>query len=481
MLFRSLYRRLYIPFLLLITISGCKVNPIPDSPPHIKTPGSFIDNGDSISIADLAPSEFFKDPYLVGLIDTALKNNFDLRIAVQRIAMAEAGILYQRGALVPTVNGVASAGAERFGYYTMNGVGNYYNNQSPGIRPKEIIPNPTPDYFIGFRSYWEIDIWGKLRNRKKAAYARFLASEKGKNLIKTSLVAEVAKLYYELLSLDNKLQILRKNIALQETALEIINIQKNAGKVTELAVEQFTAQLLNTKSREAEIRQEIVIAENDLNTLLGRYPQTIQRAGLIREQELPEKLAAGIPSEMLLRRPDIQEAELELAATKADIEAARLAFLPSLTLNAQAGLNAYNAVLLPNPASAALALYSGISAPLFNRRVLRANLSTMKARNQEALLQYQKSIVNGFQEVITHLKGIENYKKIYDLKEQQAAVLQAAVSTSNDLFISGFATYLEVFTAQKNVLEAELGLINAQKAQFFALINLYRALGGGWK
>ena len=225
-----------------------------------------------------------------------------------------------------------------------------------------------PDLFVGFRSTWEIDLWGKLRSRRKAAYARLLATEQGRRLVQTSLVAQVASLYYELLTYDNQLAVLEKNRAYQERALEVVKMQKLGGRATELAVQQFAAQLLRTRSLAAEARQRIAAAENTLNRLLGRYPQPIPRGRALTMQAVPAAVSAGLPAAMLLRRPDVQQAELQLTAARADVAAARAAFLPSLTLAPYLGLNAYTPALLLNaPGSLAYGLLAGLAAPVFNR------------------------------------------------------------------------------------------------------------------
>ncbi|GAB4035185.1 TolC family protein [Spirosoma gilvum] len=444
-------------------------------------PASFARQTDSTSMAAQSWRTFFADSDLVRLIDTALTSNLDLRIATQRIEVARANFEYSRGFLTPQVNAVASAGVDRYGQYTMNGVGNYDTNLSDNIRGNQLTPNPTPDYFLGARSSWEVDIWGKLRNRKKSAYIRLLASEKGRQAVTTSLVAEIARYYYNLLALDGELEILRKNIDYQQKAVDLVAIQKQAGRVTELAVQQFTAQLLNTKSRLGQVQQQIIDNENQLNRLLGRYPQAVRRGKSLQERELPNQVLTGLPTQMLIRRPDIQQAELELQAAHVDVDVARAEFLPSLNLSAYLGLNAFRPSVLVNPASIAAGLLGGLSAPILNRRFLKANYQQTVAQTQESLYRYQQIIQTGFSEVMTNLRGIENYRQVAQLQSQEVNMLQQAVTTSNDLFVNGYASYLEVITAQRSVLEAELALINTKQSQFVALTNLYRALGGGWQ
>ncbi|QJW92317.1 TolC family protein [Spirosoma taeanense] len=468
-------------FMALLAFSSCQL-PSPVLQPTARPmPVSFAGSSDSAGIASLNWRTFFGDPNLVELIDTALASNLDLRIATQRIEQARATFAYSRGFLAPQVNAVGSAGVDRYGRNTLNGVGNFDTNLSDNIQGNLVIPNPTPDFFLGARSNWEIDIWGKLRNRRKAAYLRLLASEKGRHAVITGLVAEIARYYFTLLALDSELEILQKNINFQQNALELVRIQKQAGRVTELAVQQFAAQLLNTRGRQGQVRQQIIGTENQLNRLLGRYPLSIIRGRSLQERELPGQVLTGIPAQMLVRRPDIRQAELELQAANIDIDVARAEFLPSLNLSAYLGLNSFRASTLFNPASIAAGLLGGLSAPVYNRRFVKANYQGSLAQSREAFYRYRQTILTGFSEVTTSLRGVENYRNVAEIQAQEVGALRQAVSISNDLFVGGYASYLEVITAQRSVLEAELALINTKQAQYLALTDLYRALGGGWE
>lgn len=472
----------YIGLLCLIFMSSCKVAAPVKMPAQLTAPTSFTGKVDTSSIGYIPRKAFFTDPQLNTLIDEALANNLDVKIAIQHIEAARAELVSRRSLLLPTVGVGASAGVRKFGAYTMDGVGNFDTNFSENIGEDKRIPDPLPDYFLGLQSSWEIDIWGKLKNQKKAAYARFLASEKGRQLIITSLVAQIANLYYELLALDSELEIIRENISLQQRAVELVNVQKLAGRVTELAVQQFTAQLLNTKGLEAEIRQEIIEVENALNLLAGRYPQPILRGSPITDQALPNIILTGVPSELLRRRPDIGQAELALVAAKADVQATRAAFFPSLTINSFIGLQSFKAAFLfTTPESIAFNLLGGLSAPLLNRNQLKGIYKRATAEQMAAFYSYQQTVLIGFGEVVNSLKGIENFTEQSEFKKQEATMLQQAVASSNDLFVAGYATYLEVVTAQERVLEAELALTAVKKRQFAYLIQLYRALGGGWE
>lgn len=467
---------------ILLSVTGCKpVQQLQQTEP-VTLPSSFPGQADSSGIGSLSWRQMFTDQYLQRLIDTALQNNWDIKTALQRVEIARANYFQTRGTLKPSVQAVASAGADKFGDYTLNGVGNYDTNLSGNLDKEQKIPMPlTPDFFLGLRSSWEIDLWGKLRNRKTAAYHHVLSSQKGVQLIHTMLVSEVASRYYELLALDDELKVLRQNIALQESAVAIVQAQKEGGRANELAVQQFTAQLLRTRSLEAEFRQQITATENELNLLLGRLAQQIERSQSILKHPLPGAVKAGIPSSLLLRRPDIQQAELELKASEADVEAARAAFLPSLTITPYLGLNAFSTATLFNPASVAYGVIGSLTTPLLNRNGLKADHRRRTAAMQTAIYDYQKVIVNGYHEVVTNLSGMSNLQKQYDLRAKETEVLRAAVTTANDLYRTGFASYLEVITAQKSVIEAEIGLIDTKKEIFLTLIDLYRALGGGVK
>jgi len=438
---------------------------------------------DTISIGATPWRQFFQDPALVGLIDTALQQNLDLRVAVQRVEVFQAQYLARRGALLPTVSATGTGGLDRYGEYTLNGVGNYDTNFSQNTLGNRRIPGPlVPDLFVGLRSSWEIDIWGKLRSRRKAAYLRVLGSQQGRNLVVTNVVADVARAYYELLTLDNQLATLLRNARFQQEGLRLIRIQKKAGRVTELAVQQFAAQALRTESLAYGTRQRITETEASLNQLLGRYPQPIRRgAALPSQQGLPTRLGAGLPATALLRRPDVRQAELELRATSAEIDAARAAFLPSLTLTPYVGLNAFRPSLLLNPGSVVYGALAGLAGPIINRAQYRADFQQAVAGNYEGYYRYQQALQTGFREVVVGLQGLENYRAVADLRAREVAQLQSAVATSNELFVAGYASYLEVITAQRSVLEAELSLADARQEQLLQSVNLYRALGGGWQ
>ena len=474
----------FLSFLLLLALAaGCRVAP-PAGPvaspaaPRTFAPGQT----DTTSVGTLPWRQFYQDSALVSLIDTALRQNLDLRVALTRVEVFQAQYLARRGALLPTVSAGGSAGLDHYGQYTLNGVGNYDTNFSDNTVGNRRIPGPlVPDLFVGLRSSWEIDLWGKLRSRRRAAYLRVLGSEQGRNLVITNVVADVARAYYELLTLDSQLATLERNARFQAEGLRLTRVQKQAGRVTELAVQQFAAQALRTQSLAYETRQRITETETELNQLLGRYPQPIRRGRPLASQPLPASLVAGLPATALLRRPDVRQAELELQANRADVAAARAAFLPSLTLTPYVGLNAFRPSLLLDPASVVYGAVGGLAGPVLNRAQVRADYRQAVASSAESYYRYQQALQAGFREVVVGLRGLENYRAAADLRAREVAQLRSAVATSNELFIAGYASYLEIITAQRSVLEAELSLADARQAQLLQSVNLYRALGGGWR
>jgi len=359
----------------------------------------------------------------------------------------------------------------------MDGAG----NSSTYITPGQIVPTNLPDHYYGLQSSWEVDIWGKLRNKKKAAIAHYLASVEGKNWVITNLIAEVATTYYELLALDIELEIIQETIVLQNNQLSIIRVEKEAGRANELAVKQFEGQLYNSQSLEIEILQQITETENKLNFLLGRYPQPILRDKLTFSQSIPVQVFIGMPSDLLSHRPDIRKAEYELIASKANVQAARAAFYPSLNITAGVGLQAFQMQYLLNPQSLAYGVMGSLAAPLINQSAVKANFRTAKASQLEALYTYQKTILNGYVEVYNQMTNINNLERIYTLKNNEVAVLNNSIETASELYLTGRATYLEIVVTRKNALQSRLELIEIKKRQYNSVINIYRALGGGWE
>lgn len=463
---------------LCLAVASCKAPQATAETPSKPVPEAFATSKDTTNMATIPWHDFFKDQNLVNLIDLALKNNQELMMTLQEIEIAKNDIRVRKGLLLPTVGVRAGAGVEKVGRYTSQGAG----DATTEIMPGKETPDPLGDFAIAAYANWEVDIWKKLRNSKKAALTRYLATVEGKNFVVTSLIGEIANSYYELLALDSQLDIVKQNIELQSNALEIVKVQKQAARATELAVQKFQAEVLTSKSLEFDIRQKIKEAENKINFLVGQYPQEIKRDRTNFLTLLPSTVQSGIPSQMLANRPDIKQAELELTAAKLDVKVARAEFYPSLDISAAIGFNAFNpSYLFTLPESLLYSLAGDIAAPLINRNAIKAEFNSANARQLQALYNYDKTILNAYIEVSNQLSKIDNLGKSYDLKSQQVDALNTSIDVSNDLFKSARVDYFEVLMTQRDALEAKLELIDTKKDQLTAAVNVYRELGGGWK
>jgi multidrug efflux system outer membrane protein len=465
---------------LVLTSSGCALNTelsIPEKP----LPETFAESSakkEAATIASLNWREYFTDKHLQKLIDAAVKNNPDLQMALQRIEVSRSSVKLANGALLPQVSLNVGGSVRRFGLYTMDGAGNATTEITPG----QIVPTNLPDMYLGLQSSWEIDVWGKLRNQRQSAISTYLSSVEGTNFVISTLVADVASHYTELLSLDNQLDMVQQTITKQQEALDVIKLQKEAGRANELAVQQFQAQLLNTQIFEKNVQQQIIEVENKINFLLGSYPQPIEREKAIFFKELPKQIVSGFPSELLANRPDIREAEFQIEANKFDLKAAKAAFYPNFNITASLGFQAFNPeFLFSSPASIAYSVVGTLVAPIINMNALKAQFNTAQANQLSAMYNYQKTVLNAYVEVANQLFAIKNLQQVNVLKTQQNAVLKKSVETSSELYKTARASYLEVLLAQQNALQSNLELIDVIKQQRLATIHIYKALGGGWK
>ncbi len=475
-----------LPVVMVTVMVGCKVPAATEREPNRVVPGSYGGSApaagglvaDSSNTATLPWQQFFADPYLRQLIDTALVRNQELGIALQEIEIARNEVRMRKGAILPNVALRAGAGLEKVGRYTSQGAG----DATTEIKPGKDMPDPLGDFTISAVANWEVDIWKKLHNAKKAAVSRYLSTVEGRNFVITNLVAEIAQSYYELSALDNQLAIVKQYIVLQKQARDIVQVQKEAARATELAVQKFEAEVLKSESMEFEIRQQITETENRINLLLGRYPQPIARDSSGFQQLLPALVQSGVPAQLLGNRPDIRQAELELAAAKLDVKVARAEFYPSLDISAAIGLDAFNpSYLVKFPESILYSLVGDLAAPLINRNAIKAEFSSANARQLQALYNYERSLINAYLEVSTQLSNIGNLGQRYEKKSKQVEALTRSIGIANDLFKSARADYLEVLMTQRDALEARLELVETKQQQLNAAVQVYRDLGGGWR
>lgn len=414
----------------------------------------------------------------VALIDSALQNNQDLKIALQQIEMARSGALASSAALKPRVSFAPTAALRRFGLYTMDGAGNITTD----ILPNKIVPIHLPDFLIGFQASWEIDLYKKLSNTHKSALTKVMASNEAKNYVVTNMVNEIASAYYELKALDAELAIIDEYTLIQENAVELIRIQKDAAAANELAVRQFEAQLYKLQEMKFGLQQGIIEQENTINYLMGRLPQPIARSTISIDSVKLKTASVGIPAQLLLNRPDLRQVELELQASRLDVQVARTAFLPSLNIGSVLGTQAFRPdLLITKPQSLVYGLIGGLAAPLINKRAIQADFDFANANQLAMLGTYNKQIISAYIEVYNVLMLQRNLVQSHAIKSKESAVLVESIDISDKLYRNNRATYLEVLAAQENALETRIELVQIKKAQLQSQMNLYKALGGGWR
>jgi len=454
-------------------VAGCV--PELESPPREATttlPASFdraapVTSAEGgVSSAELPAREFFADPHLVALIDQALENNQELNIAALEVFVTQSEILERKGEYLPKV--------------ALRGGGGPFREGEDETQIED--ESDDGEYVLGLFASWELDIWGKLHDAKDAAVKRYLASIEGRRFLVTNLVAELSESYYELLALDNQLRVLEQNIGIQQEALEVVRLQKVAGRVSELAVKRFEAEVLKNQSRRYVIRQRIVETENQINFLVGRYPQPVARDATGFLEFTPDAVAQGVPSDLLLNRPDIQQAELALRAAELDVDVARKAFYPTLELNAGVAIEAiFELSDVPSsPISHAYHALAEISQPIWNRYALEADYYKANSRQMMSVFEYERTILRAFTEVATQLATVANLQSSYELRAQEVARLTESIAISSNLFRSARADYMEVLLTRRDALDAQMELIETKGEQLKARVKLYRALGGGW-
>lgn len=463
-------------FVLIIGLGSCKVEILPTKAVTNLLPNKYQINGDSTKAENILLRNYFSDNNLGELIDEALKNNQDLNMMLREIEITRNEIMARKGEYQPFGFLSSGLGGEKSGRYTLNGLG----EEDLKTRTHK-VPRFFGDQIAMTNFSWEIDVWKKLHNAKDASVKRYLSRIEGRNFVVTNLIAEIANSYYELIVLDNQMEIVRQNIAIQKDALEMVKVQKEASRVNQLAVNRFMAQVMNTENLKFEIQQQMIVTENRINFLAARYPQPIKRSDNNLNNIQFLNISAGIPSQLLNNRPDIRQAEQELEAAKLDIAVARANFYPNITLRAGIGFQAFNPIYLINPKSIAFNLLGDMVAPLINKNAIKANYYNANERQIQAVLKYEQVVLNAHLEVMNQLSGNKNYAESYLTKSNQVEILNNSIEISNSLFKSARADYTEVLLTQREALEAKMDLMEIKKKQLNAEVNIYKALGGGWR
>lgn len=412
-------------------------------------------SADTTSIASLSWRKLFTDPKLQALIETGLQNNTDLNIARLKVTEAEATLMTSRLAYLPSISFEPSG--------TLRSVdGNAM----------------TKSYDIAASASWEVDIFGKLTNAKRGAKAALEQSEAYRQAVQTQLIATIANSYYSLLMLDAQLDISERTAANWGENVRAMKALKAAGDATELAVAQSEASKLSVDASIASLRQQIDQMENTLTALLGIAPQKIDRT-TIGEQRFPTELAAGVPLQLLQRRPDVRQSEAALAQAFYATNAARAAFYPSITLSGSAGWTNAAGAAITNPGQWLFTAVGSLVQPLFNRGRNIANLRIAKAQQEEALLSFRQSLLDAGTDVNNALIQWQTARQRQQIDQQQILSLESTVRSSELLMQYSSQNYLEVLTARQTLLQAELTAVSDRFDEIQGVINLYHALGGG--
>lgn len=424
---------------------------------------------DSLSMADVSWKTLFTDPYLTQYIEEGLQNNIDIRIAIQQVLAAEAYVKQGKSGYLPNVSAKASATRS---YLSGNG------------QQGAILNNLGTDHIDQFELSgalsWEADIWGKIRSNKRAYEAGYLQSVAAHQAVKSRLVADIASTYYQLLSLDAQLKITKRSVSVRDSSVSTIQALKDAGQVTQVAVDQNIAQYNNARALQVDLETAIFRTENTLSILLGKQPQDYQRS-VLDDQQLQSDLKLGVPSTLLSNRPDVMAAEYNLVRAFELTNVARSNFYPSLTLTATGGFQSLQLDQLLNTNSVFANLVGGLTQPIFSQRKLRTQKEVADAQQEQALLEFKRSLLVAGNEVSNALFSYHQETEKFEYRELEVEALRSAERNSDELLKNGYANYLDLLTARQSALNAELNVIDSKLQQLLSIVDLYEALGGGWK
>ena len=439
--------------------------------PTVQTPGTFrsaLTDSSAASLAEIQWFDLFRDETLTGLVKTALQENFELRIAAQRVLQARAAY------------GITSAGQ----WPTLDGSADLISARSSQVGANRGIPAGTDTDVsyaqAGFSFGWELDVWGRLRRLNEAARAQYLATEEARRGVVTTLVADVSQTYLALRALDHELEIARSTRDAANNALRLVEARRTSGVASGLDVRQAEQLLYTATGQIASIEREIALAENALSLLLGHVPGDIPRGRPLEDMQAPPTIPAGLPSALLERRPDIRRAEQELIAANAQIGAAKADYFPRISLTGFLGVQSRQlSDLLSGPAVLASAGV-GAAGPIFNAGRTRNNVRLAEAIHGEALVNYQRVIYSAFRDVSDGLAGYAKTNQQRVEQEHLVETLTASAQLAAQRYQGGLDSYLPVLDAQRNLFQGELDLARLRQQEVGTLVQLYRALGGGW-
>ncbi|TDS64208.1 efflux transporter outer membrane subunit [Myroides indicus] len=452
---------------------------IPDS---YRTQDSLKVSNDSTNIADIDWKSFFEDAQLLSLIEKGLEYNFDIQTALKNIEIADQKIRQTKLEWLPSLG--MDMGNISYQYRSENYYGtpssNYYKHKGSDA-PAKMYVN-SAQYISGLSLSWELDIWGKIKSKNIEALAQYLQTHEAKKAIQTELIAKIAEGYYNLLLLDAQMEVAETNYELTKNTLRIVELQRDAGQITSLAIQQTKNQMLVAKALIPSLKQQIAVQENAISLLTGQFPQDIERQAKLATVEYEETLSAGVPLYMVNYRPDVKAAELELKAKNAAVGVAQTNRYPELTIDLSGGVNSMLGKNWFNiPGSLFGSVIGKLAAPVFNKRKLKTDFEVAKLERNKAEINLQKTVYTAITEVTDALNNLSTIDEQIEIAEEQVSTSRLGVKQSNLLFNSGYATYIEVINAQKNMLDNELNLNKLKQNKLLSRVQLYKSLGGGWK
>ena len=463
----NIYKFVLIPAVLL-SLQSCFVAKEYSRPEGVVEAEIFrTDNlpQDSLSMAEISWRELFTDPILVNHIDRALENNIDIRIALQQIEAANAYFKQAKAGYLPSLGVSAQVTHQELAQNSQLG---------------SFLGGSSTQYDATANLSWEADIWGRIRSNQRAQSAAYLQTVAAHQAVKTRLVANVANLYYQLLALDEQLEITRETVANRMNSLETIKALKEAGNVTEVGVQQTEAQLYRAQAVVVDLENQIRLLENTFSILLGEAPHPVERTQL-ELQELKTPLRIGVPVQLLRNRPDVIAAEYNLMNAFQLTNVARSDFYPALRLTANGGFQSLDLADLIDGNSLFATFVGSLTQPIFNRRQIRTQYEVAQAQQEIAYLEFRRAILDASREVSDALYNYAAADTKLEIKQNEFEAYQLATSYSEELLNNGFANYLEVLTARENALNSQLELVNIRYDELSSIVDLYQALGGGWQ
>lgn len=447
---------------LILTLTACALGP-DYSPPDIQTPNTFrMSTVEGESIANLPWWELLQDQELQRLVRISLRKNKNLQLAAASVDEFQARLFIARTDFIPQIDASANTPLGRLGGF-----------RTPGF-PSDF------SYFVQGGLNWELDIWGRIRRSSEAALADLLAREENRRAVILELVSGVAQAYFDLLQFDLQVNIAKRNLQSWKESVKIARARFQQGVTSKLDADQFEAERANAEARIAELERQMVQKENELSVLLGRNPVPIFRGGSLMEQVLPPDVPPGLPSELLQRRPDIMQAEQELSAATARIGVALAQRFPTLSITGVLGVASPQLSNLLNSGTEFGASGLGLAGPLLNAQILGFEQQTAEAQTRQALANYEQTILVAFQEVEDALVAVQTARDQRNAQTEQVEALRSALQLANLQYTGGITNYLDVLIAKRNLFDAELALAETHRLYLVSIVQLYKALGGGW-